>query len=215
MARAKRRDADRKTPLCRYGSRLRRGRIALTFDDGPGPHSADIASVLERHGARGTFFVTGMSVAGREAALSRLAGAGHEIGNHSFDHSRAVGTSARAAYAQIQRTNAVVEALTGTRPRLYRPPWGRVTLRVLAVVRLAGMTPVMWSVDPRDWDGPSAAEIERRVLAKLRGGGIVLFHDGGLRREATVAALPGIVRRLQAAGYELVTVSELLAPWAR
>ena len=203
-----------KTLLRRRGARDGSGRVALTFDDGPGPHTREVASVLDRHGVPGTFFVVGMEVVGREPELRRLADAGHELGNHSFDHSRDVGANTREAYVQIRRTNAVVEAATGTRPRLYRPPWGSVSSGVLLAARLAGMTTVAWNVDPRDWDGPRPAEIERRVLARIRGGGIVLLHDGGRSRECMIAALPGIVWKLSAAGYDLVTASELLAPGA-
>jgi peptidoglycan-N-acetylglucosamine deacetylase len=198
--------------LCRYGGGHGNPGVALTFDDGPGPYTGQIASELDRLGARGTFFVVGAQVRGREHDLRRLVDAGHEIGNHSFDHGRDVCTSPREAYAQIRRTNAVVEAAAGARPRLFRPPWGRARLGVLLTARLAGMTPVLWNLDPRDWDAAGAADIEQGVLGTVRGGYIVVLHDGGRRREATVAALPGIVRGIRAAGYVLVTVSELLTP---
>jgi peptidoglycan/xylan/chitin deacetylase (PgdA/CDA1 family) len=184
-------------------------RLALTFDDGPGPYTSELASVLDRNGARGTFFVVGSKVRRREDVVRQLARGGHELANHSYNHRRTVCRNARAAYRQMVKTNKIVSSIAGVRPRLFRPPWGLASAEVIAAAQRAGLTPVGWDVDPRDWEATDPGVVERRVLGDVREGRIVLFHDGE-KGEVTLAALPAVLRGLEARGYRLVTVSELL-----
>jgi peptidoglycan/xylan/chitin deacetylase (PgdA/CDA1 family) len=202
---------------CEYRSRrtnVRTGpagrrRVALTFDDGPSPYTARILDVLDRENVPATFFVLGRNVAGREELLRRMLADGDMIGNHTYTHVDLSKASA-AARAQIDRTQAAIEAATGFKPCLLRPPYGRTSTKLLGALARRKLTSTLWSVNPQDFLRPGTARIKQRVLAGVRPGSIVLTHDGGGDRSQTLAAIPAIIRTLKARGYELVTVTDLL-----
>ncbi len=197
------------TGCTRQGGTLRshghrdRKRIALTFDDGPGPLTARFVRVLDRMNASATFFVVGEEVRGRSRVMRRLLAEGNELGNHTTHH------SFRGA-ADLKRTQRLIENATGFRPCLFRPPGGHVSRHVVNTANDLEMTTVKWDVDPRDWSTPGADTIRARVLGAARPGSIAVLHDGGGNRSGTLAALPGIIHRLRARGYELVTATEIL-----
>jgi peptidoglycan-N-acetylglucosamine deacetylase len=197
----------------RHGSRDL-NEVALTFDDGPGPHTPEILEVLEAFGVKATFYVVGDCVRGYEELLGSVVAAGHELGNHSMTHPQLAGRPL-AAYREIRRTNALLRRSTGCRPRVFRAPFGRVSRRLVMTARLAGLTTVAWDVDSHDWSSPGVDAISEAVLGSVRGGSIVLMHDGRGPREQTLAALPGIVEGLSERGYRLVTTSEVLRGPAR
>jgi peptidoglycan-N-acetylglucosamine deacetylase len=193
-------------------------RLALTFDDGPGGSTDALLDVLEAEEARATFFVIGGFVAGREETLRRAVAAGHELGVHGFDHLNAllVHEPERIAKDLESCANAIVPVL-GERPQLVRPPYGADAGRTAREAGKLGLGPVvLWTVLCFDWeDGARADAIVEHVRAEAHPGGIVCLHDGDRKdpdatQDATVEALPAIVRELRADGYELVTVSELL-----
>jgi peptidoglycan/xylan/chitin deacetylase (PgdA/CDA1 family) len=188
-------------------------RVALTFDDGPhATFTPAILDLLAASGARATFFVVGRRVeqsgaAGR-AILNRMITEGHEIGNHSWSHAIASRLSRAALHAEIERTQEIVRQATGFSPRLFRPPGGGMdftAVRSLAATEMEIV--VMWSIDPLDWTKPGRERIWSRVGDAAAPGSIILLHD---IHEETVKALPLLIDLLQAKGYELVTVSELL-----
>ena len=184
-------------------------RVALTFDDGPGPTSPAIAATLCDLGAAGTFFALGERVADAPETLQQIAGLGHEIGNHTFTHTRE-SLGPRRAMNEIRRANDAIHAATGARPRLLRVPWGRYTISVRAAARVNRMLLVGWDTDVEDWRQTSPASLERAVLGAVRGGSIVVLHDGPDRRELTLAALPGLIAGLRRLGLEPVSVTRLL-----
>ncbi len=179
--------------------------VALTFDDGPGPYTAELLDTLDSYGARATFFDVGENVVARPELVRRQAGAGHEIGNHSWSHPRLTGLGAERLREEIDRTSAAIGEVTGTAPRLLRPPFGEHDERVREA---AGMPLIMWSVDPEDWRVRDTAHVTRAVLDRVRPGDVVLMHD---IQRTTVAAVPEILRVLSGRGYRFVTVSELYA----
>jgi peptidoglycan/xylan/chitin deacetylase (PgdA/CDA1 family) len=190
--------------------------LALTFDDGPSEWTEDVLDTLERHGAQVTFFVLGRQVAGREDTLRRALAGGHELGNHTWSHVCAGEISDEELHGELARTSAAVEAATGVVPRLGRPPYGEAPERFAGVAsRVDRATTVLWSVDPEDWRGDTADAIAGRVLGAVHPGAIVDLHDGWGRtpasRQPTVAALAELVPALAGAGWQLRTVSELLA----
>jgi peptidoglycan-N-acetylglucosamine deacetylase len=174
--------------------------------------------VLREHEARATFFVVGRWVEERPDVVRRAVAEGHELGNHTFDHVDAAHEREdRVLLDQIRRTSAAIATAVGTPPRLMRPPYGKDVARV---ARLAGeleLDPtVLWSAQGWDWDTTPAEEIASLVLRDCAPGGIVLLHDGvpphgGTSREPMLAALGQILATLRRDGYEVVTVSELLA----
>lgn len=202
----------------RRGLRLRR-EVALTFDDGPSEWTPDLLDVLGAHGARGTFYVLGASIPGREAVVRRTAAEGHELGNHCATHLDPAGLSDEELRVELDATSEAIREITGAAPRTFRPPYAGRDERVARVAAEAGLRPtVLRSVDPADWRTDDPSEIAERVIAGLRPGAIVCLHDGippanrGTgSRVATVTALEPILRALQARRLAAVTVSELLA----
>jgi len=193
--------------------------IALTFDDGPSPWTAPIAAALEQHGCRGTFFVLGSAVEQHPEALAALAAAGHELGNHLWTHADPERQSRAAIGAEISRTADAIEAATGARPRLVRPPYCGAPHAVARAARGGGASVVVLrSIDPADWSTGSADEIVEHVLSRAQPGDIVCLHDGIAPRNtgtdsraATVAAVTQLVPALLERDLRPVTVSELLA----
>ena len=108
---------------------------------------------------------------------------------------------------EIDACSETLQSLTGVRPTLYRAPSGAWNAETVKAAAACGMTAIQWSADSVDWKDPTPAALTRRVLERTAPGGILLFHLG---KENTAAALPGILDRLLADGYECVTVSELL-----
>jgi peptidoglycan/xylan/chitin deacetylase (PgdA/CDA1 family) len=186
----------------------RERKVALTFDDGPVLQTHAVLETLERYGARGTFFLVGRKIDGQEELVHRLLSGGHEIGNHSYGHAPFPPADDVSACA------AVIEHVTGEKPRLFRPPFGAVDTPGAEAAIEDGMRVILWSVDSEDalppWKGISADEITDNVLDLVGPGAIVLLHDG-LPWSRAADALPNLVERLLADGYQLVTVSELLA----
>ena len=193
--------------------------LALTFDDGPSDWTPRILDLLAAHGARGTFFVLGTAVAGREEILRRAAADGHELGNHTFSHLDPTVLGEDELREELVRTAVVVEAATSSAPVLVRPPYCADGERVARVAADAGLgRTILRSVDPADWQNPDAQAIAAHVLAESVSGAIVCLHDGvapanrGLEtRQPTVDALALILAGLRERGFRLVTVSELLA----
>jgi peptidoglycan/xylan/chitin deacetylase (PgdA/CDA1 family) len=183
-------------------------KVALTFDDGPVLQTYRVIDTLERYGARGTFFLVGRKVDGQEEIVHRLLAGGHEIGNHSYGHSPFPTTDDVAA------CTAVIQHVTGERPKLFRPPFGAVDTPGAESAIEQGMRVILWSVDSADalppWEGIRAEEVTGNVLDLVGPGAIVLMHDG-LPWSRAADALPELVDRLVGDGYHLVTVSELLA----
>lgn len=183
--------------------------IALTYDDGPSQANTPILLDLFReHGARATFFVVGSAVEGNETLLRRLAEEGHEVANHTYSHANPLELDDAALGAEIDRAASVIGPVAAP---LFRPPYGKRPESAVRVCVARGMTTVLWSVDSGDTRGFAADRIAHDVIRHARPGDIVLMHDGGDHRPATLAATRTIVEQLGAQGYSFVTVSELLA----
>jgi peptidoglycan-N-acetylglucosamine deacetylase len=193
-------------------------RVALTFDDGPSPHTEAIAGLIAGHGGAGTFFVLGDRIPGQEALLKDMVAAGHELGNHTFSHPHCGRLEEDALRDELTRAQAAITEASGRAPVLVRPPYGEDAERVGVVGAGIGLECVLWDVDPIDWRERKVERIVRRVLEGVRDGAIVDFHDGwpsqhtGIRdRTPTTDALREIVPELVRRGYELVTVSAMSA----
>lgn len=183
--------------------------VALTFDGGPSVYTPQVLQVLEQQGARGTFFVTGRNIAGRERLLWRMVLGGSEIGNGTWSQSPDVAAGAARLRHELRRTSAAVVAAAQVSPCFSRPPYRRDVATNVAVSSTLGMSTALWSVDPRDYASNRPAEIAERALAGVRPGAVIVLHDGGSDRWATVQALEPILRGLARRGYRTVTMSEL------
>jgi peptidoglycan/xylan/chitin deacetylase (PgdA/CDA1 family) len=200
----------REAPKKSHGRGVRPAKeVALTFDDGPSrAQTPAILETLVHYGARATFFEEGRHVAGREALMRQILAAGDEIGNHSFHHPVDPGD------AELASTQAAIRGATGFTPCLFRPPYGEVDRKVKAAALANGLELVLWTLDSEDDHHPGVGAIRVNVVRRATPGAIVLLHDGGHHPE-TVLALPGIIEGLQARGFRLVTVTELLGGQTR
>ena len=180
--------------------------IALTFDDGPAaPETATLLNHLAQYKARATFFTTGQNVAAHPDLVRAEARAGHEVGNHSWNHPDLTKLTPEQIASQLNRTSAAIKAATGKEPTLFRPPYGAINSTVRSATRLS---PVLWDVDTEDWKYPDAAKVAQTVIDKAQRDSVVLLHD---IHPTSVAAVPQILRTLTARGYHFVTVSHLRA----
>ena len=203
------------TPGCVWRGHRTARRVALTFDDGPDAvWTPRILDLLGARDVRATFFVVGQRAAQCPELVRAMTEAGHEVGNHGWSHrSLWLCPPARTA-TEIGRTHALLTGLTGGAPRYFRPPWGLVNASMFVVLRRHGLTCVFWSIQPEGLRPVSAETQVRRVLARARPGAIVDLHDaeGTPRAPARLwEALPPMIDGLRRAGYELTTLSELLA----
>ena len=157
------------------------GHVALTFDDGPDPESTpEFVRLLAERGVRATFFMLGSMVAKAPALAAEISAAGHEVGVHGFDHRYLTVRGLRATRSDLTRATDLIAAATGTRPTLFRPPYGVLSGPALVVARELGLTPVLWGSWGREWTpGATPASVLQTLVSGLHGGVTVLLHDSG------------------------------------
>ena len=164
---------------------------------------------MDRYDITATFFVVGSWVDKYPESVKALSDAGHEVMNHSNSHAHMSQLSTQEIVADLNACNDKIEAVTGVRPTLVRPPYGEYDDHVINAVRSMGMEPIQWDVDSLDWKDLSAPEITQRVVNKVQPGSIVLFHNAALH---TPEALPGIIEALLQEGYTFVPISQIILP---
>lgn len=179
-----------------------RKRIALTIDDGPSPiYTPQILKLLEKYGVTATFSMIGVQVRAYPGIAREVADAGHMIANHTWTHLDLPALSATSAADQIKRATSAIHKATGRKPALFRAPYGAWSPEVLELCAKNRLTPVDWSVDPRDWARPGVSSIVDNIMRNTRTGSIILEHDGGGDRSQTVAALKIVLPRLLDEGF--------------
>ena len=181
--------------------------IALTFDDGPGPHTAHLLDILDQYGAKATFFLIGSKVSGQASIVRSIQARGHQLGNHSWSHPELPKLPVDQIASEIDRTNEAIRQATGITPAILRPPYGAVNGAVLEQLRLRGMSSILWSVDTRDWADRNSDIVCSRAVAGARPGAIILMHD---IHQTSVGAVPCILSALKQQGYSFVTMQGLL-----
>ena len=178
--------------------------IALTIDDGPHPvWTPKVLALLARYDIKATFCMIGQNVAAHPDLAARVVDGGHHIANHTYTHPMNLTALAPAQIrAEIERTSTTIATAGGApSPRLFRAPGGTWSTPVIAACTNAGMRPLDWSVDTRDWSLPGVAHIVDTILTRTHPGAIILDHDGGGNRAQTVQALTIALPRLLDAGY--------------
>jgi len=197
------------TPYVRIAGAQHR-EIALTFDDGPGPYTPKILSVLGREHAPATFFEVGVLERYFHASTVAIVSRGDVIGDHTEAHAPMSRLTAAGQQAQVLEQAGVIGQYGAPFPRLFRPPYGLWNTATLALLHQYRMLMVLWTVDTSDYRRPGVRAIVHAALSGARPGAIILMHDAGGNRSETVAALPKIIAALRARGYRLVTVPRLL-----
>lgn len=186
--------------------------VALTFDDGPGPFTDRLLQMLLANDARATFFLIGDRVAADPVAARRIADAGMQIGNHTWQHPDMTTLPPDQISVQFSRATDAIEAATGQRPTLARTGFGAINDAVLAEAGRQGLTAINWDVVPFDWVNDANIAATRAVLMdQISPNSVVLLHD---TFASTVDLMAEFVPVLKANGYHLVTVSQMLGPRA-
>jgi peptidoglycan/xylan/chitin deacetylase (PgdA/CDA1 family) len=187
--------------------------LALTFDDGPGPYTERILAVLKQYGITATFFMEGMQAEMRPALAQKVVAAGHEAGNHTYQHinwyAYAKDDKAAMLATELDRAAACIRKATGVEPRLARLPNGYSRTWAVQVAGQKNYTVVNWSFGC-DWQKMTVEKTVEAYIHHLQPGAILLMHDGGGNRQRTLEALPRIIEAAQQQGYRIVPVSELL-----
>jgi peptidoglycan-N-acetylglucosamine deacetylase len=191
--------------------------IALTFDDGPNdPHTSNLLDVLSRHNVPATFFMIGRYVQQRPDIALRVKDRGHVIANHTFTHPFLSLEPLAKVAKELEQCRDALTSAVGEHSNLFRPPWGARRPGVLRTARRLGFEPIMWSVTGFDWNARSAESIEKKVTRQVRGGDVILLHDGGHKafgtdRSYTVKAVEALVQLYHAEGFEFVTVPSMMS----
>lgn len=191
--------------------------LALTFDDGPNDlHSLRLLEVLAKHDVEATFFMIGRYVRQHPRITREIAQAGHVVGNHTFAHPLLILKSEAEIRRELGACHDALQDVIGEHSNLFRPPFGGRRPAVLRVARELRLETIMWNVSGRDWNASSAGEIERKVAKQIRGGDVVLLHDGGhtqmgVDRSQTVIATDRLISTYKSYGYEFVTISQMMA----
>jgi peptidoglycan/xylan/chitin deacetylase (PgdA/CDA1 family) len=190
--------------------------LALTYDDGPNdPHTLRLLEVLAKHNVRATFFLIGRYVQQRPEIVREVVKAGHVIGNHTFMHPLLTFKSSAEARKELTDCRSAIQDAVGKHSNLFRPPFGGRRPAVLRIARELGLEPIMWNVTGYDWNAPPAVVIEKKVSSQMRGGDVILLHDGGHKqmaadRSQTVLATDHLITRYKSEDYDFLTIQKML-----
>ena len=190
--------------------------LALTYDDGPNdPHTLRLLELLAKHDVQATFFLIGRYVKQRPDIARELVHNRHIVGNHTFSHPNLIFASASETSVQLQQCDQALTDAVGEHSRLFRPPFGGRRPGTLQIARALGLEPIMWNVTGWDWRGKPTEYIEHKVTHQIRGGDVILLHDGshatfGADRAQTVRATDHLIARYKSEGYEFVTIPRMM-----
>jgi len=188
------------------------GYVGITFDDGPTGSTGTLLNTLRANGIRATLFNIGQNVQGNPSAVQAEVAAGMWIGNHSWTHPHLIQESQAQIQSELSQTQNAIRSVTGTAPRLFRPPFGETNATLKSVESSLGLTEIIWDVDSQDWNGASTSAIVA-ANARLTNGQIILMHDG---IQNTLNAIPQIVAGLNSrnlcAGMISPTTGRAVAP---
>ena len=183
-------------------------KVAISFDAAWGNEDTqDLIDILAKYNVKTTFFVVGGWVDKFPESVKALHDAGHEIMNHSNTHPHMTKISVEKMKEEVRKCDDKIEAITGKRPFLFRPPYGDYNDTVVKTLRELGHYTIQWDVDSLDWKELGVSPMVERVTSKVQSGSVVLFHNAA---KYTPAALPSIIENLQAKGYKIVPISEII-----
>ncbi len=192
--------------------------MALTFDDGPNdPYTLQLLDVLSQYNVKATFFLIGKYVDQRPDIVREVVSAGHVVANHTYTHPNVIFKSQEQFRDELSRCErALDDAVGNNHAPLFRPPFGGRRPAVFRTLIKNGLKPILWSVTSYDWSAKSSEAIERKVTGQVRGGDVILLHDGGhlafgTDRSFTVKATANLIARYQAEGYAFRTIPDMMS----
>jgi peptidoglycan/xylan/chitin deacetylase (PgdA/CDA1 family) len=169
------------------------GVIALTFDDGPVPQTAELLDLLKQEGLRSTFFVIGDNVERYPDLARRIVAEGHAIATHSQTHIDLTTQSSATITSELVRSREVIRRVTGRNIEFVRVPYGESDDEVNERLSALNLIEVIWTVDTDDWKGASAEDILRAVRS-TQSGGVVLMHDAATHSRQAVPLIGQYLR---------------------
>jgi len=174
--------------------------VLITFDDGPSPYTKAILDTLDKYKVKAIFFLVGKNIEKYPDEVKEIYKRGHIIGNHSYSHSPfLIFKDYKTIRNEIDSTNKLIEKLTGFKPDLFRPPYGRYSYIMDSVIRDLNMKVILWDNDSEDWKILNPNGIYFNVITHIRGGSIILFHE----RKNTLKVIGHVIRTIREKGYKV------------
>lgn len=197
-------------PIAIAGTRTERKVVALTFDHSWGnKFTPSILDTLKANNTKVTFFIMGPWAQKYQDVAKHMVADGHEIASHGYRHQNYGDMTREWVKEDIEKSHALIKEITGVDAKLIRPPNGHYNQQSLKVTEELGYKTIIWNIDSLDWKNPGRDVIIERVMKRLKPGGIILMHASDTPVQ-TAEALPILLEKIKAEGYEIVTVGQLL-----
>lgn len=201
-------------PIAIAGVRTDQKVVALTFDHSWGnKFTPSILDTLQQNNLKVTFFIMGPWAQKYPEVAQRMVKDGHEIASHGYRHENYGDMTTEWVKSDIEKAHAQIKEVTGVEPTLLRPPNGHYSQQSLKATDELGYKTIIWNIDSLDWKNPGRDVIIERVTKRLKPGGIILLHASDTPVQ-TAEALPILIEKIKAEGYQIVTVGELLTKYA-
>lgn len=182
--------------------------VSLTFEGASGKDATcEILEVLEAHNVTATFFLSGEWMEKHEDSIEGISEGNHELGNYTYSAPHPNSLPKTDLKRELEKAHKYIEKATGQTPKVFRPPYGEYSNKVIEVSKELGYETVIWSIDSLDWRGTSSDDMLKRILGKLKSGAIIRFHVTGRN---TPEAVPQIIEAIKEQEYEIVPLSQLL-----
>ncbi|RAP38892.1 hypothetical protein DID80_01505 [Candidatus Marinamargulisbacteria bacterium SCGC AAA071-K20] len=181
--------------------------VALTFDDGPHvKHTKKILKILKKNKAKGTFFLIANQCEKHPELTRSILKGGHEVGNHSYAHLPYPKLNKSDRLIDIAQSQKVFKSQTGTFPRYFRAPYGKMNKESKSVIKRFFKHHISWTIDPKDWE-EKKENVTEYISQNIQPGAIILLHE---TNKDMLKTLPLLVTELKSQGYSMVTISKLL-----
>ena len=182
--------------------------VSVTFDCAWGADDIDgILDTLKKHNCKATFFVLGTWAEKHPDTMKKIVAEGHEIGNHSYNHTHYTSMTHNEMLSDIEKCNSAVKNACGVIPTLFRAPSGDYNNSVIESANASNMQYIQWSVDSLDWRGLGCEQMLERIIPKTKSGDILLFHNDTAH---TAESLDKILTELEKKGLSFLKVSDLI-----
>lgn len=203
-------------PKIVFGFKTKEKTICLTFDDGPHPdYTPQILDLLAEYKIKATFFILGSKIRNYREIVERIIREGHQVGNHGYSHRNLIFKKKGFILTEINKTDELLRECGAEGDIVFRPPYGRMSLRTLLLLGKLNKKVIMWNIPSKDYKAENSRRILSRIRRRLKPGAIIVMHDAGkedvsVNRKSGVQALNILLSELSAAGYSFRTISELL-----
>lgn len=204
-------------PKIVFGFKTKEKSVCLTFDDGPHPvYTPQVLAILAKHDVQATFFILGHKIPEYKEIVKQIISGGHQVGNHGYAHSNLIFKKRDFILNEIERTDELLRECGAEGEIVFRPPYGRMSLRALLLLGELNKKVIMWNIPTKDYRALNSNQIIRKIHHKIKAGGIIVLHDAGKSidsdadRNCTIEALEAVIVEIKECGFGFKTVSEML-----